>query len=63
MRRLARLTNAFSKKAENHLHALQFRSHLSDPSLHPSDAAGVTTKPCALAGMAKVLEDWKAHTE
>ena len=64
-------TNVFvSKKAENHaqrrcylLHALQLRSHPSDPSpCTPAMAAGVTPKLWELADMVKVLEDWEAIT-
>jgi len=65
-RRFTRLTNAFSKKAENHAHsvALNFmyynfvRIHRSLRGT-PAMAAGVTTKLWELADMVKVLEDWE----
>jgi IS1 family transposase len=67
-RRFTRLTNAFSKKAENHAHsvALNFmyynfvRMHIT-LRCTPAMAAGVTTKLWELADMVKVLEDWEAR--
>lgn len=66
-RRLTRLTNAFSKKAENHAHAMAiYFMHYNFVRIHqtlrctPAMAAGVTTKLWELADMVKVLEDWEA---
>jgi hypothetical protein len=67
-RRFTRLTNAFSKKAENHAHsvALNFM-YYNFVRIHqtlrctPAMAAGVTTKLWELADMVKVLEDWEGQ--
>jgi IS1 family transposase len=66
-RRFTRLTNAFSKKAENHAHAVAiYFMHYNFVRIHqtlrcsPAMAAGVTTKLWELAEMVKVLEDWEA---
>jgi hypothetical protein len=68
MRRFTRLTNAFSKKAENHAHATAiYFMHYNFVRIHqtlrcsPAMAAGVTTKLWDLADMVKVLEDWEAR--
>jgi hypothetical protein len=66
-RRMTRLTNAFSKKVENHGHmmALYFM-HYNFVRLHqtlkvtPAIAAGVTSKLWEMSDMVKVLEDWEA---
>jgi IS1 family transposase len=67
MRRFTRLTNAFSKKAENHAHATAiYFMHYNFVRIHqtlrctPAMAAGVTPKLWELADMVKVLEDWEA---
>ncbi len=67
MRRFTRLTNGFSKKAENHAHAVAiYFMHYNFVRIHqtlrctPAMAAGVTTKLWELAEMVKVLEDWEA---
>ncbi len=67
MRRFARLTNAFSKKVENHAHALAiYFMHYNFARIHstilcaPAMAAGVTDKLMDLAGMVEVLEAWEA---
>jgi hypothetical protein len=67
-RRFPRLTNAFSKKAENHAHsvALNFM-YYNFVRIHqtlrctPAMAAGVTTKLWEIADMVAVLEDWEAQ--
>jgi hypothetical protein len=66
-RRFTRLTNAFSKKAENHAHAVAiYFMHYNFVRIHqtlrcsPAMAAGVTPKLWELADMVKVLEDWEA---
>jgi IS1 family transposase len=66
-RRFTRLTNAFSKKAENHAHSVAiYFMHYNFVRIHqtlrctPAMAAGVTTKLWELADMVKVLEDWEA---
>lgn len=66
MRRFTRLTNAFSKKAENHAHGVAiYFMHYNFVRIHqtlrctPAMAAGVTTKLWELADMVKVLEDWE----
>src|SRR5665811_1270661 len=66
-RRMTRLTNAFSKKAENHEHmmALYFM-HYNFVRIHqtlkvtPAMAAGVTPKLWEMSDMVKVLEEWEA---
>jgi hypothetical protein len=67
MRRFTRLTNAFSKKAENHAHAVAiYFMHYNFVRIHqtlkisPAMAAGVTDKLWEMADMVKVLEDWEA---
>jgi IS1 family transposase len=66
-RRFTRLTNAFSKKAANHAHAMAiYFMHYNFVRIHgslrcpPAMAAGVATKLWDLADMVKVLEDWEA---
>ena len=67
-RRFTRLTNAFSKKAENHAHsvALNFM-YYNFVRIHttlrctPAMAAGVTTKLWEITDMVAVLEEWEAR--
>jgi len=67
MRRFTRLTNAFSKKIENHMHAVALnfmyynfvRIH-STVRMTPAMAAGVTTKLWELADIVRVIDDWEA---
>ena len=68
-RRMTRLTNAFSKKAENHNHMMAiYFMHYNFVRIHktlkmtPAMAAGVTPKLWEMADMVKVLEDWEART-
>jgi len=65
-RRMTRLTNAFSKKAENHAHMMAiYFMHYNFVRIHqtlkitPAMAAGVTSKLWEMADMVKVLEDWE----
>jgi IS1 family transposase len=66
MRRFTRLTNAFSKKVENHAHAvaLQFM-YYNFCKLHkahrltPAMAAGVTERLWEVTDIVKVLADWE----
>jgi IS1 family transposase len=67
MRRFTRLTNGFSKKAENHAHGVAiYFMHYNFVRIHttlrctPAMAAGVTTKLWELADMVRVLEEWEA---
>jgi IS1 family transposase len=67
MRRFTRLTNAFSKKAENHAYAVAiYFMHYNFVRIHqtlkisPAMAAGVTDKLWEMSDMVKVLEDWEA---
>jgi IS1 family transposase len=69
MRRFTRLTNAFSKKAENHAHGVAiYFMHYNFVRIHttlrctPAMAAGVTTKLWELADMVKVLEKWEEQS-
>ncbi len=64
-RRFTRLTNAFSKKAKDHEHAVAIYLMYHDfvrihTTLHctPAMAAGVTTKLWELSDMVTVLEEW-----
>ena len=66
-RRFTRLTNAFSKKAANHEHAVAiYFMHYNFVRIHqtlrctPAMAAGVTKTLWELADMVRVLEDWEA---
>ena len=67
MRRFTRLTNGFSKKAENHLHSVAIHfMHYNFLRIHqslritPAMAAGVTSKLWSLTDMVRVIEDWEA---
>ena len=66
-RRMTRLTNAFSKKAENHAHMMAiYFMHYNFVRIHqtlratPAMAPGVTSKLWEMSDMVKVLEDWEA---
>jgi hypothetical protein len=66
MRMGNRLTNAFSKKAENHAHMMAiYFMHYNFVRIHqtlkitPAMAAGVTPKLWVMSNMVKVLEDWE----
>lgn len=66
-RRLTRLTNAFSKKTENHAYSMAIyfmnynfvRIHQS-LRITPAMAAGVTKTLWTLTDMVRVIEDWEA---
>lgn len=66
-RRMTRLTNAFSKKIENHAHAMALhflyynfvRIHKT-LKITPAMAAGVTDRLWEVADMVGVLEAWEA---
>jgi IS1 family transposase len=67
-RRMTRLTNAFSKKAENHAHMMAiYFMHYNFVRIHqtlkvtPAMAAGVTSKLWEMSDMVKVLENWEAE--
>lgn len=67
-RRFTRLTNAFSKKVENHAHSVAIHTmHYNFVRIHqtlrctPAMAANVTTKLWELSDMVKVLEDWEQN--
>ena len=67
MRRFTRLTNAFSKKVENHANALAiYFMHYNFARVHstircsPAMAAGVTKTLMDLGWMVDVLEAWEA---
>jgi len=67
MRRFTRLTNAFSKKVENHAHAVAFHlMYYNFVRIHktlrvtPAMAAGVTDKLWEIADIAKLVEDAEA---
>ena len=65
---MTRLTNAFSKKAENHAHMMSlYFMHYNfvridkATRITPTMAAGVTKKPWEMSDMVQVLEDWKTN--
>jgi len=69
-RRMTRLTNAFSKKAENHAHMMAiYFMHYNFVRIHqtlkitPAMAAGVTSKLWEMSDIVKVLEDWEAKND
>jgi|307.fasta_scaffold138152_3 hypothetical protein len=66
MKRFARLSNGFSKKAENHAHSVAIHfMHYNFVRIHqtlrvtPAMAAGVTPKLWSLTDMVRVIEDWE----
>ncbi len=66
MRRFTRLTNAFSKKVENHAHAISiYFMHYNFVRIHqtlrvtPAMAAGVTDKLWSLEDMVRVVDEWE----
>ena len=69
-RRMTRLTNAFSKKAENHAHMMAiYFMHYNFVRIHqtlkitPAMAAGVTSKLWEMSDMVRVLEDLEVAKE
>src|SRR6202047_4650919 len=67
MRRFRRLTNGFSKKAENHAHSVAINfMHYNFVPIHqslrvtPAMAAGVTSELWSITDMVRTLEDWEA---
>jgi hypothetical protein len=67
-RRMTRLANAFSKKAENHAHKMAvYFMHYSFVRIHqtlkitPAMAAKVTPKLWEMSDMVKVLEEWETQ--
>jgi IS1 family transposase len=67
IRRFTRLTNAFSKKFANHVHALAiYFMHYNFVRIHqtlrvtPAMEAGVVSSPWTLTDMMTVLEAWEA---
>src|ERR1700746_834899 len=68
MWRFTRLSNGFSKKAENHAHSVAIHfMHYNFVRIHqisrvtPAIAAGVTTKLWCLTDMVRVIEEWEAR--
>ena len=66
MRRFTRLSNGFSKKAENHAHSVAIHfMHYNFVRIHqslrvtPAMAAGVTSKLWSLTDMVRVIEEWE----
>ncbi len=69
-RRMTRLTNAFSKKAENHAHMMAiYFMHYNFVRIHqtlkvtPAMAAGVTSKLWEMSDMVAVLEEWESSNQ
>jgi IS1 family transposase len=67
MRRFTRLTNAFSKKIENHAHSVALHyMHYNFVRIHktlritPAMAAGVTDKLWSIADIVGVIDAWEA---
>jgi len=67
IRRFTRLTNAFSKKLENHIHALSiYFLHYNFVRIHqtlrvtPAMAAGVTDTLWSLDDMVRIVDEWEA---
>ncbi len=68
MRRFTRLTNAFSKKLENHMHALSiYFMHYNFVRIHqtlrvtPAMEAGVTDRLWSLEDIVGIVDEWEAH--
>ena len=67
MWRFTRLTNGFSKKAENHAHSVAIHfMHYNFVRIHqttrvtPAIAAGVTDKLWNLSDIVRAIEEWEA---
>lgn len=67
MRQFTRLTNAFSKKLANHMHALSiYFMHYNFVRIHqtlrvtPAMEAGVTEKLWSLENIARIVDEWEA---
>jgi len=67
IRRFTRLTNAFSKKVENHMHALSiYFMHYNFVRIHqtlrvtPAMQAGVTDRLWSLEDMVGIVDEWEA---
>lgn len=67
MRRFTRLTNAFSKKLENHMHALSiYFMHYNFVRIHqtlrvpPAMAAGITDTLWSLEDIVRIVDKWEA---
>jgi hypothetical protein len=65
-RRMTRLTNAFSKKAENHAHMMAiYFMHYNFVRIHqtlkmsPAMAAGITKRLWEMSDVVDVLEAWE----
>jgi IS1 family transposase len=70
MRRFTRLTNAFSKKVENHVAAVALHTMFYNfvrvhqtLKVTPAMAAGVTDKLWEISDLVQVLEDWEAQQD
>jgi IS1 family transposase len=70
MRRFTRLTNAFSKKVENHVAAVALHTMFYNfvrvhqtLKVSPAMAAGVTDRLWEISDIVKVLEDWEAQQD
>jgi IS1 family transposase len=70
MRRFTRLTNAFSKKVENHVAAVALHTMFYNfvrvhqtLKVTPAMAAGVTDRLWEISDLVQVLEDWEAQRE
>jgi hypothetical protein len=70
IRRFTRLTNAFSKKVENHAHSVAlFAMYCNFVRVHktlritPAMAANVTKRLWEIGDIVNVLEAWKATTQ
>jgi IS1 family transposase len=68
-RRMTRLTNAFSKKAENHAHMMAiYFMHYNFVRIHqtlkitPAMAAGVTKRLWEISDIVEVLEAWETNS-
>ena len=68
IRRFTRLTNAFSKKVENHAHMVALHMmYYNFVRIHqtlrctPAMAAGVTDRLWDVADIVKVIENWEAR--
>ena len=70
LRRFTRLTNAFSKKAENHAHAVAIdfmyynfvRIHQT-LRITPAMAAGVTDRLWELVDIVRIIDEWETAAE